>query len=330
LFDFLDAEESIQPGHQCNWMLNGKSLDAISSLAHHLLLPVCCRLRSSTNKGTLMRGLIPIRLFSTLLFLLVYGPLAAAENVDAVAFFDAIQAGQIEVKFIPLNAAKANVLIQNKTASVLHLELPEAIAAVPVLAQFGQGPGQGLGQNGGQNGGGGATQGVGGGLNGGGGGQGNLFGGGGGGNAFGRGGGQGDRMQMGFMRIAPRKTRKLTATTVCLEHGKPDPHPRIAYRMIPIEKFTDNSKVVELCRQLGRGLVRQQTAQAIAWNLANGLSWEKLANINRIESRYLGNIKFFQRKELARAKQWVEKLSDPEADTTGNGTSLSRYAAPAR
>ena len=263
-----------------------------------------------------MRKLIPTRLFTTLLVLLLCGPVTAAENIDTVALFDAMEAGQIEVKFIPANAAKANVLIENKTARVLHLELPDAFAAVPVLAQFGQDPGQdpgqGFGQNGGQNGGG-ATQGVGGGLGGGQGqGNGNLFGNG-GGNGFGRGGGQGNGLRRGFMRIAPEKTRKLTATTVCLEHGKPDPRPRIAYRMIPIEEFTDNTKVIELCRQLGQGSVMQKTAQAVAWNLANGLSWEKLASINRMESRYFGNIKFFQPAELARAKQWVETLAKPAA-----------------
>jgi len=117
---------------------------------------------------------------------------------------------------------------------------------------------------------------------------------------------------MGFMRIEPEKTRKLTATTVCLEHGKPDPHPRIAYQMIPIEKFTDNAQVVELCRQLGRHEIAQTTAQAAAWHLANGLSWEKIAGINRLESRYLGNIKFFKPAELKRAKEFVESLSMDE------------------
>jgi hypothetical protein len=231
-----------------------------------------------------------------------------------------MDAGQVAVKFIPANAAQANVLIENMTDRVLHIEVPDAIAAVAVLAQFGQDPGR----NGGGGGGGGGAQGVGGAMNFGGpnaafnGQAGNGFGNG-GGNKFGPGGGQGNGM--GFMRIAPEKTRKLTARTVCLEHGKPDPNPRIAYRMIPIDKFTDNDKVAELCRQLGRGELGQKAAQAAAWHLANGLSWEKIAGINRIESKYLGNIKFFQPQELTRAKEFVKSLSTPT-----NDASLDDYA----
>jgi hypothetical protein len=263
-----------------------------------------------------MRTPKPNQLYLVALILLCCGPLAAQESVKAVELFDAMNSGQVAVKFIPANAAKANVLIENKTDRVLQVELPDAIAAVPVLAQFDQG----FGQNGGAQNGGGQTQGVGGGFNGGNGqGQGNGFGNGGGnqfgqGNQFGAGGG-GNGRGMGFMRIAPKKTRKLTARTVCLEHGKPDPNPRIAYRMIPIEEFTDNVKVAELCRQLGRGEIAQKTAQAAAWHFANGLTWEKLAGINRLESRYLGNIKFFQRAELKRAKEFTESLSDPAAET---------------
>ncbi len=250
------------------------------------------------------------QLFVTVFSLLCCGPLAA-EDIQTVDLFEAMEAGQVAVKFIPANAAKANVLIENMTDQVLHIELPDAIAAVPVLAQFGQDPGR----NGG---GGGGAQGVGGAMNFGGpnaafnGQAGNGFANG-GGNKLG-GGGQGNGM--GFMRIAPEKSRKLTARTVCLEHGKPDPNPRIAYRMIPLDKFTDNDKVALLCRQLGRGELGQKTAQAAAWHLASGLSWEQIAGINRIESKYLGNIKFFQPQELTRAKEFVKSLSSPTSDAS--------------
>lgn len=121
---------------------------------------------------------------------------------------------------------------------------------------------------------------------------------------------------MGFMRIAPQKTRRLTATTVCLEYGKPDPHPRVAYRMIPLETFSKDARVIQLCQSLGQGTIDQPTAQAVAWHLANGLSWEKLAGLNRMESRYLGNIKYFKRAELARAQKWFEGLRGEDESTT--------------
>ena len=122
-------------------------------------------------------------------------------------------------------------------------------------------------------------------------------------------------MGVGFMRIAPQKSRKLKATTVCLEFGKPEPNPRIKYRMIPIEQFTADVRVAALCKTLGEGGTPQNTAQAAAWHLTNHLSWERLAEINRVESRYFGNIRFFNAKELAAAKELVEsiKIEQPAA-----------------
>ena len=219
----------------------------------------------------------------------------------AAELFRGIDDGLIDVKFIPQDAAKANVLLRNNTEQVLHIQLPRAFAAVPVLAQFGpNGGGQNFagmeGLAGGPGQGGGATQGVGGGFN------------------AGQGQGQGQGMQGmqfgGVMRIPPGKTRKLTATTVCLEHGKREPNPRLAYRMIPIEQFTQDQRVAELCGRLGRGEIKQNTAQAAAWHLANGLTWKRLTSINRLESRYLGNVPFFSTSELEKARTLVTWLSN--------------------
>lgn len=277
-----------------------------------------------------MRPSTTLRLLPALLFcLLASHPLTAADPADMVELFEAMKAGQIDVRFIPADEKKANVLITNKTAKMLHLEIPEAIAAVPVLAQFAQGGGQGFGQGFGQNGGGGgggANQAVGGGFNLGGGGGGNGL-----GNGFanGFGNGGGGRRQfggpgMGFMRIPPEKTRKVTATTVCLEYGKPEPHPRITYQLIPIEQFTDNPEVAAVCRDLGTGSIDQLTAQAIAWHLSSELSWDKLASLNRVESRYLGNIRRFHSSTLKRAKSWLEdRRSNSEVSSSSSSESSS-------
>jgi hypothetical protein len=237
----------------------------------------------------------------------------AEPSSDAVDLFRAMDAGQVDVRFIPLDAADANVLITNKTDRAVHVQLPDAIAAVPVLGQFDQGFGQGpAGGGGGNN----ATQGVGGAVNGGGnqgfGNQGNGnqgF-----GNAeVGNGGGGGGRQRQGFgggfMRIPPQSTRKLTATTVCLEHGKAEPNPRIKYQMIPIAEYTADQRVALLCRRLGKGDIEQNAAQAAAWHLANDLSWTKLSRLNRVESKYLGNIRFFTQQELKAAQAAVSSVT---------------------
>ena len=83
----------------------------------------------------------------------------------------------------------------------------------------------------------------------------------------------------------PGKVGKIRVTTVCLEHGKDEPSPRVSYRIVPIESFTQKPEVIEICKALGyaqgsREQVKeiQMAAQATAWHYTNGLSWEELAS----------------------------------------------------
>ncbi len=189
--------------------------------------------------------------------------------------FEAMDAGQIDVKIIPQNATKANVLIRNLTDKPVELRLPKAFASVPVLAQGMMGGMGGMGGGG---------------------------------------------MGMGLQRIAPEKMQKLTVQMVCLEHGKKDPNPRMAYKMVPIEQFTKKADVRVLCEALGYGQVTQNTAQAAAWHMMDGLSWNELAAKNRVESKYLGNIRWFSQFELrtamAVAKE-ADRLAKERARTKG-------------
>lgn len=197
-----------------------------------------------------------------------------------VEMFEAINKGEIGVKLVPKDSAECQVLIENKTKQPLNVKLPEAFAGVPVLAQA-AGPGNlGLGGLGGNNranrnwGGGGGTQGFGGGW---------------GGGMGGWGGGMGGmgmwnlppeiiaQHPAALFNIAPEKVGKLKVTTVCLEHGKPDPRPSAKYEIKPIEQFTDKKEVHELCRMLGSGRINQRAAQVAAWHLNNDMSWQELA-----------------------------------------------------
>ncbi|MCA9135753.1 MAG: hypothetical protein KDB00_03315, partial [Planctomycetales bacterium] len=60
--------------------------------------------------------------------------------VDA-ELFSAIEEGKIDVKFIPLDTTKANVLVRNLTDQPMTLQLPARFAGVPVARQFGGGMG---------------------------------------------------------------------------------------------------------------------------------------------------------------------------------------------
>ncbi len=223
--------------------------------------------------------------------------------VVTAEWFAAMEAGQIEVKIIPQDATKANVLVRNLTEQPLTLKLPEAFASVPIL---GQGMGMGMGgggMGGGGMGGGGMGGGGGGGQAGGGGmGGGGMGGGGMGGGGMGGGGG-------GFMRVPPERMMKVAVQTVCLEHGKPDPNPRMAYKMVPLDQFTNDPSVRVLCESLGYGQVTQNTAQAAAWHIMDNLSWQELAEKNRVESKYTGNIRWFSQIELRTAQAIVSEVA---------------------
>ncbi|MEO2033765.1 MAG: hypothetical protein ABGZ35_16940 [Planctomycetaceae bacterium] len=183
-------------------------------------------------------------------------------SADRVGLFDGMDEGQLETKVVAKNAKGGSVFIKNVTNEPLTVELPEAFVAVQINKQIG-GDGAG-GGNGGAGGGGGGAQSTGGGFGGGGGG-------GGGGAQGGGGGGQ------GFFSIPPEKTVRLPYGSVCLNHGKPEPNPRTAMQMIPVESYTNDSVLAELINMVGTGRLNHQSAQAAVWTRTDNMSWADLA-----------------------------------------------------
>ena len=237
-----------------------------------------------------------------------------ADDTVNAEFFAAMDAGKIDVKFIPKDATKANVLVKNLTDKPLNIKLPAAFAGVPINAQ-------GLG------GGGGGFGGGGGGLGGGGGGGGQAVGGGGGGGLGGGGGGGGlGGGGGGFMRVPAERMKKIAFTTVCLEHGKPDPNPKMGYKIVPLEQFSKDENVKVVCEALGNGLLTQNTAQAATWHLTDKLSWEELAKKNRSESKYTGIIRWFSPIELRTAHAAV---AEAKRIAESRGTKASEEATKA-
>jgi hypothetical protein len=222
---------------------------------------------------------------------------AKPSTEPAVDMFDAIDSGDLEVKFIPKNADEARVIFTNNGKKPLNVRLPEAFAGVPVLAQLGGG-----GQQGGQQ-----NQGTGGGF-------------GGGGQQGGGGGG-------GFFNVPAEKVAQLKVPTVCLEHGKKEPRANIPYQIKPIESFTKNVEVQELCKLLGSGQLNQRAAQAAAWHLANGMSWEQLAS-KKIEHLNAPSEPYFSQQEIRAAMQISEvavaQAKLRPAKSPGESSSLSQ------
>lgn len=254
-----------------------------------------------------------------------------------VELFQAIEAGEITAEVIAPSPRQIYLRVDNQTTEMLSIKLPKAFAAVPVLAQMqpgmfpGGGPGLGMGPLGmgqmgmgqqfgpgmGQNQGG--SQGLGGGFNGAG--QGNQIGNGFGlgqgnqfgnqiGNQFGNGFGRGNAMGRGMFRVPAGRVGKVSAQSFCLEYGKPDPTSKIKYRIVPLDEFVgSDERIVSLCHLLAEGSISQNVAQAVAWNLANNLSFEQMAGINRVQSKYTGNVRMFSEDELKLALQLSQKLS---------------------
>ncbi len=211
-------------------------------------------------------------------------------NDPSVDLFDAMDAGQIDVKFIPKNSTQANVTITNKTKKALNVKLPAAFAAAPVFAQMGGGLGGGGGRMGG------GMGGMGGQMMGGGMGGGMMGGGMGGGMMGGMGGGMGG----GMFNVPAEKVGKFKLTCVCLEHGKAEPRPAIPYRIMRISDAKVKEGVRELCALVGSGKIDQRAAQAAAWYLNNGMSWDALA-AKRIENVVGPSDPYFSEEQLRSA-----------------------------
>ena len=96
-----------------------------------------------------------------------------------------------------------------------------------------------------------------------------------GGGLGGGGGGQGGGG--GFFSIPPEQTRKIDVALLCLDHGLRDPSSSKPYKMVPASDHIDNPAVVELLKAFGRGELNHDAAQAAAWHLNSGLSWDELA-----------------------------------------------------
>lgn len=193
----------------------------------------------------------------------------SAEHIDV---FEGIEQGLLEVKMIPKDSLGGNMLIENKGDKPLNVDFPAAFVGRQVLKQFGQ-QGGGGGFGGGQQGG------LGGGQGGGGQAQGGGLGGGqqGGGGGFGGGGQQGGGGGGGFFSIPPDRIVRVSYRSVCLEHGKTEPAPRMHYTIAKVQDFRDDPVLEEVLKMVASGQLDEQSAQAATWHVTDKMSWEQLA-----------------------------------------------------
>ena len=251
------------------------------------------------------------------------------EGFESADMFQAMENGDIEVLIKTIDEKKSNVIVTNKSDKPLAVKMPATFAAVPKIAKQGLGGVGGLGGGGGF-GGGNQGGGFGGGQGGGGQAAGGGFGGGQGGGGFGGGrggGGFGGGQGGGVFNIPPGKVGKVSLTTVCLEHGKPNPTLKMDYTIAPLSKVTSDSSVEEICRMLAADEVVQPVAQAAAWNITDGLSWNKMLVLNRLERMDGYFERFFTPNQLRFAQHVVavaaERAQEREKYTQDDDVTVS-------
>jgi hypothetical protein len=244
-----------------------------------------------------------------------------------VPLFDGAAAGRFEVRMSAVDPYQSHVFVTNSTDEPLTVALPKAAVGVHVLPQFnafnngffngnnvfqnnavGQnGAGNGNGNAGNQNGLANMAQSVGGALGSTAGGPGNGI-----GNGFPSipaewSAKEGLDSFAGFATVPANKTIQLQLRTVCLNYGRPDPHAKKQYALVPVEQFSSDPVLAELLEQY-TPRVEQDVMQAAAWHVANGLSWEQLSQLP--DKRLPGtSARLFNARQVQSARSFAEGVA---------------------
>jgi hypothetical protein len=106
--------------------------------------------------------------------------------------------------------------------------------------------------------------------------------------------------------VVAGKTMAIRVPTVCLEYGRREPTPRMPYRLEPLAKVSQDPKLALILGGLASGQLSQKVAQAAAWHLSSGRTWEQLAA--EVIDRAGGDpdLPVFSPAELAAAKRAVD------------------------
>lgn len=221
-------------------------------------------------------------------------------SADKMELFAGMDEGNLSVRVVAQDAFGGKLYIENKSDKPITVVMPEAFGGVHVLKQVGGFGGQQGGFGGQQGGFGQQGGGQGGGQGFGGGGQQGGFGGQQGGGGFGQqGGGQ------GFFSIPPERVAEVPYRSVCLNFGKPDPSPRMTYKLVRVEEIAESPVLQEMLKLYGAGKVDKVVAQAAAWHLTDNKSFAELASITRYElpGVYSSQVPIFSAAQLRAASE---------------------------
>lgn len=242
-------------------------------------------------------------------------------NPDApvVELFEGIDKDQFEARLVASNAHEGKIFITNKTDKPLTVAVPKGLVGVQILAQnqfgnpfnqIGQGNGLNNGQMNGMQGQNGTAQTVGGnaGLMGQNGPQNGLQN---GNNGFNPGMNQFPGAGIMFS-IPPEKTVQLGFNSVCLNYGLREPHAGMKYKLAKAETVTTDPVLLQLLEDYSPRTARA-AQQAAAWHLANGLTWDQIAQL--ADQKIPGDlVPLFTAQQIQAAKVLVEKSEKSAVD----------------
>lgn len=110
--------------------------------------------------------------------------------------------------------------------------------------------------------------------------------------------------------VFPGRSRVLRVPTVCLEHGKREPHAKVPYRMVRLDACSSDPRIADVLQSLSQGMISQKVAQAASWHLSSGRTWEQLASeVIAMAGGADPDVPVFAPLELAAASRFVEAAS---------------------
>ena len=133
----------------------------------------------------------------------------------------------------------------------------------------------------------------------------------------------------GMFSVPPETTKVVKVATVCLEYGKDEPSPRLPYRMVRLDSFSEDPALAAIVVALGRGEIPQKVAQAAAWHLASGRSWQQLAAEKIDRAGGVPDLQYFSMAELLAARQVVAIAIERTGRVAGgNSAGLRQFRSP--
>ena len=119
------------------------------------------------------------------------------------------------------------------------------------------------------------------------------------------------------------KTLTLRVPLVCLEYGLNEPTPRMSYRLSPLAAFSEDPRLALLLGGIASGHVTQNVAQAAAWHVSSGRSWEQLSTEVVKGAGSTPDRPVFSAAELLAARQAVEIATRVTAATAASSSGSS-------